>query len=44
MAIKSFRDLEEWHLSMQLVEDIYPLVRMLNGLIHSLDRHHFDEI
>ena len=27
MAIRSFRDLEVWQLSMQLVEDVYPLVR-----------------
>ena len=27
MAVKSFRDLDVWHLSMKLVEDIYPLVR-----------------
>ena len=27
MAVKSFRDLEVWHLSMELAEDIYPLVR-----------------
>lgn len=27
MAIKSLRDLEVWQLSMQLVEDVYPLVR-----------------
>lgn len=27
MTIKSFRDLEVWHLSMELAEDIYPLVR-----------------
>jgi len=27
MKIKSFRDLDVWHLSMKLAEDIYPLVR-----------------
>ena len=27
MAIRSFRDLEVWQLSMNLVEDIFPLVR-----------------
>jgi four helix bundle protein len=27
MKIKSFYDLDVWHLSMQLAEDIYPLVR-----------------
>ena len=27
MTIKSFRDLNVWQLSMQLAEDIYPLVR-----------------
>jgi four helix bundle protein len=27
MKIKSFRDLNVWHLSMKLAEDIYPLVR-----------------
>ena len=29
MKIKSFRDLDVWHLSMKLAEDIYPLVRQL---------------
>ena len=27
MAVKSFFDLDVWHLSMELAEDIYPLVR-----------------
>ena len=27
MAVKSFLDLDVWHLSMELAEDIYPLVR-----------------
>jgi four helix bundle protein len=27
MKIRSFRDLDVWHLSMKLAEDIYPIVR-----------------